>query len=265
MGGCVPPAQPFSRTLGVPLAAASSARQQIPDLSEYQGCQSPAGSFIYRVYEAGTGLQDASAVCHSKDASRFAWSGAYYFARPGNCVAQAQRAISIARSLPHRPNVLIVDAEVPLATGYVKCADATLHAGGFPYANYTSPGLAPTSGGPFQRPLWIADYGVLSPPACVAGVCGRVAWQYSDAEYCRGVYGDCSWDEGITRIGTGPTPAQIQARKRHVVLVATVHRLARWQAHWKCGRLPKSKRVERWCGGWERQKLAARHALGLHR
>ena len=262
MGGCVQEhQQKFTESLTVPIAVAAGATPTLPDVSEYQGCTAPTGSFIYRIYEAGSGLEDSSAVCHSHEAKRVRWSGAYYFARPGSCVAQAQKAISIAKSLPHRPNVLIVDAEVALPTGYIKCADATIKAGGFPYVNYAGRGLAPIAGGPFQPPIWQAEYGVTQVACLTSTICSRVAWQYTDAEYCHGIYGDCSYDYGITRLGAGPSKAQIH----HAALIATVHRLARWQAHWHCGKLPKSNRVEKWCGGWEHQKLAARRALGLPR
>jgi hypothetical protein len=255
MGSCVPPARPLRSLPAVPLASVASARRQIPDVSEYQGCVPPSGPFIYRAWEAGTRAQDTTAYCHSSEAGyKHVWSGAYFFARPWDCVQQTYDAIGVIERLPHQPNVIIVDAEVPLPTGFIKCADSVIARAGYKFVNYTSPGLAESSGAPFQRPLWVADYGVWAPPACVNSVCGRVAWQFTDAATCEGITGDCSYDEGITRLGVRP-----KLTFRQVALSRIVRLRHRERAH-RCGgpwhkRLSRRRgREHRWCRGWQKQK-----------
>jgi hypothetical protein len=235
MGACTPRA-----LRALPRAPAG---REIPDVSEYQGCALHSEA-IFRVYEAGTNVQDARAACHARELRRLhAWSAAYAFVRTpgyhhaGSCTAQAQRTVAIVRSLGGVTGPVIQDAEVPLPRGFVACFNNAVRAAGQLTATYTSTGTA--SGGPFSQPLWLASYGAR--PGCIEGICRRVAWQFSSEANCRGVYGDCSIDEGITSIVHAPR-APLEARQRA---------LRRVLAHYGCRRrarvhAPLGPRCRRW-------------------
>ena len=174
----------------------------LPDVSEYQGClrwRRGVPGVIFRVYEAGTGLQDRSARCNATRLRQIgAWDAAYAFLRPGSCTRQADRTVAIVRGIGGVSGPVVADAEVTLPTGFVSCYvdRVRLDTGNGAQVIYTAPGTWP--GGPLTRPLWVATYG--SSPGCVAGVCSHVAWQFSDSFNCDGYFGDCSVATGIRRI-----------------------------------------------------------------
>lgn len=194
MGVCEAPSPrlPFS-------ALSLRASNLIPDVSEYQACalHSPA---IFRIYEAGTDREDVAAACHARELRRLhVWAGAYFFARNKSCGYQAARAGAIARRYPVI-RVLVVDAEVPMATGLVSCLVRHLQAQHFTVVTYTGTGTWP--GGVIITAWWAASYGAR--PGCLPNTCRFVAWQFSERFACRGVFGDCSIDFGITSLGAVP-------------------------------------------------------------
>lgn len=237
MGACQPPTPP-----GL-LAPNFSGRVTFPDVSEYQSCPL-YGPAIIRVYEAGTGRKDATADCHARELARLkAWVGVYFFARPyPGCTAEADRFVSIARSLPVHVNVYVIDAEVWLPHGFVSCVSRRVSAdtGGAVVVTYTSTGT--TSGGPIYDPLWLASYGAL--PGCIEGRCGRVAWQYSSTATCGHVYGDCSVDEGILSLGVkrpvdrGALKARIRTLHRELAAKGCNRRVRQHE--------PTGERCKRW-------------------
>jgi hypothetical protein len=174
----------------------------VPDASEFQGCprwQKGIPGVVFRVYEAGTGLEDRSAMCNARRLREIkAWDAVYAFLRPGSCAGQADRTVSIVRSLGGVVGPIIADAEVPLPNGFVACFDARVarDTGNTAQVDYSSPGTWP--GGVPKRRVWVATYGPR--PGCVGGVCSHVAWQFSDAHNCDGWFGDCSLDSGIRGI-----------------------------------------------------------------
>lgn len=174
--------------------------QLLPDVSEYQSCRlySPA---IFRIYEAGTDREDRTARCHAAELRRLGvWAGAYFFARNKSCSYQVARATAIARQYPVI-RVMVVDAETYLAPGLVSCMVRELRHAGFTVVTYTASGTWP--GGAIITPWWAASYGAR--PKCTGGVCRYVAWQFSESVNCRGVFGDCSIDYGITSLNR-PVP-----------------------------------------------------------
>jgi len=183
------------------LAAPQITGQLIPDVSEYNGCAlySPA---IVRVYEAGTGREDSKAGCHMSELARKgAWAGAYTFLRSASsCTGQAERTVQIIHGLEGHTHVhvqvIVADAEVYLPPGCVSAFNNTTRRYGYRAVTYTAPGTWP--GGPFNTPTWVAAYPYR--PACFSNACPYVAHQFSESFNCRGVYGDCSIDEGITSI-----------------------------------------------------------------
>jgi hypothetical protein len=212
LGVCVP------KSTGQALSPTAATGRHVPDVSEYNPCRLYSEAIV-RVYEAGTGLQDSTARCHFAELRRIgAWRAAYAFVRPpgyhhaGSCVAQADRTAAIVKGLGGVTGPVVEDAEVPLPRGFVACFLGRLRAQGFATVTYTSTGTA--SGGPFKSPLWLASYG--AHPGCIEGICHRVAWQFGSTINCRGVYGDCSIDEGILAIRQTPpvSKAALEGRRR---------------------------------------------------
>lgn len=254
MGACTPKPSGF--------AAPRISGTVIPDVSEYQACALRSAA-IYRAYEAGTDRQDSTAACHSRELKRIGgWRAAYFFARGyRGCNYQADRFTSIVRALGG-VNVYVIDAEVPLPHGLVSCLERRVSSdtGGGVVVDYTSTGT--TSGGPLHAPLWLASYGAR--PGCIEGRCSRVAWQFSSSTSCRGVYGDCSVDEGILSLGVahGPTPAQrrraakVRSLAIHRGLIGTLH--ANIERH-SCrpGRQVRPPRYRGACGQWLREGKVA--------
>jgi len=204
------------------------------------------------------------------------WHAAYFFLRPGNCAAEADRAVSLIGKLDSGP--LIADAEVPLNYG---CAAAFVREAkrrtGLSEVIYTAPGTWP--GGPHGGALlWVASYG--SSPGCV-WTCAHVSWQYTDgaigpAPHCTPGIGcdDISTDNGITSIGAKPKPtpkpnhAQLKAElyrdyglRTKLRTLLTVHRCRTGHA--------KPARYWTACGVWFRhgantnRAIRALHARGI--
>lgn len=251
MGVCQPPSVPHTQ------APNFAGRTTFPDVSEYQSC-SLYGPAIIRIYEAGTGRKDATADCHARELARLGkWAGVYFFARPSpGCTAEADRFVSIARTLPVRVNVYVIDAEVPLPHGFVSCASRRVSAdtGGAVVVTYTSTGT--TSGGPIFDPLWLASYGAT--PGCIEGRCKRVAWQYSSTATCGHVYGDCSLDEGILSMGV-KRPVDRSA------IEARIRTLHRELAAKGCNRRTRQHEpTGPTCKRWKREGDARHHELGGH-
>jgi len=206
MGICVPRST-------VKAVTPPSTTRIFPDVSEYNGCALHSEAII-RVYEAGLYLTDTKARCHFEEAHRLkVWAGSYAFTRPGygGCRYQADRAVAITKALGGLPGPVVDDAEVPETLSEVLCFEAEVRRLGYPAVEYTCPGCSD----PKVAPVWIASYPYRPPGTWVAH-------QFSESWNCRGVYGDCSIDEGITSIVRKPpappiTPAQ---RKRLYALYA---------------------------------------------
>lgn len=209
MGACAPV------TLGAQQLPATSGTL-IPDVSEFQACALHSEA-IFRVYEAGTNLQDARAACHARELARLGkWAAVYSFLRAGrSCVYEANRTLEIVRSLPVRVQVIIGDAETGIREGKVRCFLREIERKGYPAREYTCPGCGDEQVGE----LWIAAY-PFRPE-------GRwIAHQFSSSFNCRGVFGDCSVDEGILRI----------RRVDKSALLARQRVLRRWLIQYGCRR-----------------------------
>jgi hypothetical protein len=199
MGVCTPPAAAGTRFSTPPLQKGAIL---IPDVSEFQGCALHSAA-IFRVFEAGTGREDASARCHARAVQALhVWYAVYAFLRPahGGCVGQALRTIAIVRGLGGVVGPVIADAEVWLPPGFVTCFVRTLQSHGYVAVIYTSPGTWP--GGAFAVGVWVAAYPYR--PACFSNACPYLAHQFSSAFNCRGVFGDCSVNEGILSVRQRP-------------------------------------------------------------
>jgi hypothetical protein len=147
---------------------------------------------IFRVYEAGTNRQDASAAYNARELRRLhVWYAVYAFTRPGNCAYQANRTVAIVRRIGGSPGGIIDDAEIPLPRGAVACFVHRVEALGYPAGTYTSCGTVSEVVGP----LWDANYGVSSP--CRPFDLPYAAWQFADNADCAGYVGDCSYGYGI--------------------------------------------------------------------
>jgi hypothetical protein len=212
MGACTPAETPGLR-VAVPLKRNTVL---IPDVSEFQSCALYSEA-IFRVYEAGTGREDTRALCHARALqARHAWYAVYAFLRPGHggCVYQANRTIAIVRHIGGVVGPIIADAEVWLPAGFVTCFVRTLQAQGYVALIYTAPGTWP--GGAFAVRVWVAAYPYR--PPCFSNACPYLAHQFSEAFNCRGVFGDCSVNEGILAIRqhAGPKPHNRSAEHRHL-------------------------------------------------
>lgn len=196
MGVCAP-RPPRTRTL--PRIAGTL----IPDVSEFQACGLHSEA-IFRVYEAGTDRQDATARCHAQELHRLkAWAAVYSFLRSSrSCIYTADRTVAIVRTLPVAVQVVIGDAETGIREGKVRCFLREVERQGYPAREYTCPGCGDEQVGG----IWIAAY-----PFRPAGV--WIAHQFSDAFNCRGVVGDCSVDEGILAVRRRDRSA-LEARRR---------------------------------------------------
>jgi hypothetical protein len=185
MGGCV------SRPAGKLLAPAPRAGVTlVPDTSEFNGCAIYSEA-IFRVYEAGTEREDSKALCHARELARLhTWAAVYTFLRANHsCVYQADRTVEIVRSLPVQVQVIVGDAETGIREGKVACFLHEIERKGYPAVEYTCPGCGDEQVGR----IWIAAY-----PFRPAGK--WVAHQFSSSSNCRGVFGDCSVNEGILSI-----------------------------------------------------------------
>lgn len=243
MGICIP--HRVGGSLNAPRGAL------LPDVSEYQGCprwQEGIPGVTFRVYEAGTGLQDRSAACNARRLRQIgAWDAAYAFLRPGSCTGQADRTVAILRAVGGISGPVVADAEVPLPAGFVACFDARVarDMGNDAQVDYSAPGTWP--GGSPTRPVWVATYGPA--PGCVGGVCSHVAWQFSEDFNCHGLVGDCSLDTGITAIRQHVLNRRLLAERellradliRHRCRVAPYHGRGRY--HRVCARWLKRGRV----------------------
>jgi hypothetical protein len=226
----------------------------IPDVSEFQGCALHSEAIV-RVYEAGTNRQDRNAACHFAELRRLhAWSAAYFFARPPgfahapSCTAQADTAVRIALSLGVT-GPIVDDAEVPLPRGFVRCVKAEIERRGLPAVEYTCPGCGDERAGV----VWIASYPTRPPGTWVAH-------QFSDSFPCRGVTGDCSIDEGITRITRAKplTPKQKSARRRQLAKLLGAFDARRNPSGHNCQNPPfrhayPSARFNKACAVWARE------------
>lgn len=207
--------------LAVPEPRFASQSRLIPDVSEFQGCALHSEAIV-RVYEAGTDRKDTNAACHFRELRRkHVWSAAYFFARPPGfgrapgCKEQARRATAIAKSLGV-VGPIIDDAEVPLPRGFVRCVKSEIERLHFPAVEYTCPGCGDEQVGR----IWIA-----SVPTRPRG--HWVAHQFSFAFNCRGVFGDCSVNEGITSIRRAhpkPKPKPLTPKQKSTKL-KTLNRL----------------------------------------
>ena len=224
MGVCTPTTS--APQIGAPRLTRGA--QLLPDVSEYQGCALYSEA-IFRVYEGGTERQDARALCHARELQRrHAWYAVYSFLRPGHggCVYQAVRTISIVRSIGGIVGPIIADAEVWLPPGFVTCFVHTLQAHGYVAVIYTGPGTWP--GGAFAARVWVAAYPFR--PPCFSNACPYLAHQFSDAFNCRGVFGDCSVNEGILSVRQRPPcSARCRSHKRSDLeaRIRTLHRVER--------------------------------------
>lgn len=256
MGVCTPPGQ--GPKLGLPRLVES---RLLPDVSEFQGCALHS-AVIFRVYEAGTERQDARARCHAQEAQRqHVWYAVYTFLRPahGGCVFQALRTIAIVRSLGGVVGPIIADAEVWLPPGFVSCFVHTLQAHGYVAVIYTAPGTWP--GGVFVVRVWIAAFPFR--PPCFLNACPYLAHQFSEAFNCRGIFGDCSIDEGITSVRQRPAcDARCKADHRRD-LEARIRTLHRSLAIYGCNRrVREHKPTGRTCKRWKREGDARHRELG---
>lgn len=201
MGTCAPPGP---LTPLIPPTAAGA--RLIPDVSEFQGCVLHSEA-IYRVYEAGTDRQDTNARCHAEEIHRkHVWSAAYAFLRSNhNCTYQADRTVAIVKSLGGA-DVIVGDAETGIREGKVRCFLHEVERQGYPAIEYTCPGCGDEQAGR----IWIASY-----PTRPSG--RWVAHQFSSSFNCRGVFGDCSINEGILSIHAfhvkHPTPAERHTKR----------------------------------------------------
>jgi len=148
-----------------------------------------------------------------------------------------------------------------LPPGFVRCLLTGIEKDGFVAVEYICPGCGVEQ----IKPIWIADY-----PFRPAGV--WVAHQFSERYDCRGVFGDCSLDEGILRLGQKPTPAKPKTHKQlQRELVVLGHLLGAYsrsrnpRGH-NCQHPPyrhayPSARYNGACAVWAKQVRADRKAL----
>jgi len=200
MGACLPPGPEVA-----PQRLGAGARL-IPDVSEFQGCALHSEAIV-RVYEAGTERQDTRAACHLAELRRLhVWSAAYAFLRPGHggCAFQADRTAAIVRRLGGITGPIVGDAEVGLGASFVRCFLSRVKQHHFAAVEYTCPGCGDAQ----VPPVWIASYPTRPPGHWVAH-------QFSDRFNCRGVFGDCSVNEGILSIRTRPP----ETAKQHAAKV----------------------------------------------
>ncbi len=191
------------------------------------------------------------------------WHGAYYFLRPGNCTAEADRAVGLVKAQGgFDSGPLIEDAEVPLNAG---CAEAFVQRvesdTGLPGVIYTAPGTWP-GGGHGHAVLWVASYG--PSPGCV-WTCSYVAWQFTDGQigpspHCTAGIGcdDVSTDNGITSIGRTPpkpkpSPCHASCHRRQLrALYARRNALRTDLTRRRC-RVIHGKHAFRLCPYWARE------------
>jgi hypothetical protein len=264
MGVCTPtPEPPTAGTRALKFALRGTVL--IPDVSEFQGCALHSEA-IFRVYEAGTGREDAHALCHAREVQRkHVWYAVYSFLRPGHggCVFQAERTIAIVRRIGGVVGPIIADAEVWLPPGFVSCFVHTLQTHGYVAVIYTAPGTWP--GGAFAVRVWVAAYPFR--PPCFSNACPYLAHQFSEDFPCRGVRGDCSVNEGILSVRQPPV-CDATCRSHHRRdLEARRRALRRVLLRYGCrARVHHHERLGPKCRRWFREgarvnrELRARHA-----
>jgi hypothetical protein len=248
----------------------------VPDVSYFQGhpswatAKSHISGAIVRVADGN--FNDPAFAYNWHELRRLhIWHATYFFVRPGNCAAEADRAVALVKAQGgFDSGPLIADAEVPLNYG---CAAAFVREAkrrtGLPEVIYTAPGT--WAGGPHGNALlWVASYGPR--PGCV-WTCSHVAWQFTDGligpyPHCTPGIGcdDISTDNGITKLGKKPepTPAQKRAAKRHSLvahkaLIVTLHKLID-KHHCRKGQHAMPKSYHTVCGRWVRNGKTA-HAV----
>ena len=266
MGSCVPP------TFGSNRLTLTLRGPFVPDVSEFQGrpcwsCARPhISGAIVRVADLITGQPDTS-FAYNWHALRtlHIWHATYAFVRPGNCSAEADRAVGYVNAQGgFDSGPLIADAEVPLPYFCVTIflAEVERDTGWHVAVVYTAQGTWP-GGAHDGALLWDAAYG--PEPGCV-WTCHRVAWQDTDGVF--GPYphsipgigsGDISRDEGITRlIHQHPAPplTRRQLKRLRVALRTdlTRHR-CRVSPHHGRGR------YHRLCARWLRAGKQVNHEL----
>lgn len=198
---------------------------KFPDVSSYQGhpdwaqvkawqlaAHCPAGG----VFKMGEYTTDPDAAY---DAGQLHALGmiaiGYWFARNTGCAHESAQIIAAARVFLLK--VVVIDAEVPEARGYVACLSAPIRAAGLVPVEYTGPGTNPDSSNP-GLDEWVAAYGPSHPPCvfvCSVGEPPRqtiVAWQYTDGRYGFPTYvpgvgtDDVSIDYGLLALAAPPAP-----------------------------------------------------------
>jgi hypothetical protein len=154
------------------------------------------------VYEANLDREDFKAACHAQELRRKHLRGiAYAFLRSNRpCVYEAERTVQIVNSLGGA-ELIVGDAETGIREGKVRCFLREVERRGYPAREYTCPGCGDEQAGP----VWIASY-----PTRPAG--RWIAHQFSSTFLCRGVFGDCSVDEGILSIRRHPAPSPSRER-----------------------------------------------------
>lgn len=220
-----------------------SGKVLIPDVSEFQACALHSEA-IFRVYEAGLDREDFTARCHASELTRLhAWAAVYSFLRRSrSCTYEADRTLAIVRKLPVAVQVVIADAETGLRGGFVACFLHEVERGGYPAREYTCPGCGDEQVGP----VWIAAY-PFRPP-------GKwIAHQFADNVNCRGVFGDCSIDEGILAV----------RRVDHGALEARIRTLQRYLQRYGCRRREHAhETLGPRCKRWKREGDEAHKRLG---
>jgi GH25 family lysozyme M1 (1,4-beta-N-acetylmuramidase) len=255
---------------------AAVASGYVPDVSYFQGhpawgqAKSHINGAIARVADGH--FNDPAFAYNWHELRRLhIWHAAYFFVRPGNCTAEADRAVALVNAQGgFDSGPLIADAEVPLNYG---CAAAFVREAkvrtGLPEVIYTAPGT--WAGGPHGNALlWVASYG--PHPGCV-WTCAHVAWQFTDGligpyPHCTPGIGcdDISTDNGITKLGhkAEPSAAQKRVAKRrslasHRATIVTLHKLID-KHHCRRGQHATPRSYHTVCGRWLRNGNTA-HAV----
>jgi hypothetical protein len=196
--------------------AAAGGERTLPDVSEHDPSLLAPVPTVIRLYESGLDIEDSNArVDAAQLRSAHVWFGGYaYLTGAESCTYEAARTVAIVNTIGGLDGPIIADAETRLPAGFVQCflASVARDAPRYAKAEATYSSCSAWPGGKVPVPFWTAEYQVGAP--CTPEGVPYVAWQYVSAEeggHCGESFAsDCSYDDGITNLRPGPTPAEVR-------------------------------------------------------
>jgi hypothetical protein len=202
--------------LALPARAAAGGARTFPDVSEHDSSRLAPEPTVIRLYESDLNIEDSNARVNAAQLrSDRVWFGGYaYLTDASSCTYEAARTVSIVNAIGGLNGPIIADAETRLPGGFVQCflANIARDAPRYARAEATYSSCHAWPGGKVPTPFWTAEYQVGAP--CTPEGVPYAAWQYVSAEEggrCGEAFpSDCSYNDGMTNLRPGPTPAEAQ-------------------------------------------------------